>query len=81
MTHDTTDRAALGRRLRAAREAALLTQRDVEARTGIDQSVLARMEGGQRKVTALEVMRLAAIYGVSAGSILGEEATGLRLTA
>jgi transcriptional regulator with XRE-family HTH domain len=65
------DREALGQRLRAARKAAHLTQRDVEACTRIDQGTISRMEKGSRDVTALELRTLARLYGTDANALLG----------
>lgn len=66
-----TDQQLLGQRLRAAREAAHLTQRDVEARTGIDQGSVSRMEKGDRDVAALELGCLATLYGADVADLLG----------
>jgi transcriptional regulator with XRE-family HTH domain len=61
----------LAHRLRAAREAARLTQRDVAARLGIHQPSVVVIESGKRAVTALELARMARLYGVSADTLLG----------
>jgi transcriptional regulator with XRE-family HTH domain len=47
-----------------AREAARLTQGDVEKRTGISQTELSKIENGQRKIEFLTVVKLAKLYGV-----------------
>lgn len=65
------DAQQLGARLRAAREAARLTQRDVAARLGIHQPSVVVIENGKRAVTALELARLARLYGVSTDTLLG----------
>jgi transcriptional regulator with XRE-family HTH domain len=67
----TTDRAALGRRLRAAREDAGLSQQDVATRLGIYQSTVAFMEKGRRDVSALELVQLAQLFGLSTDELLG----------
>jgi transcriptional regulator with XRE-family HTH domain len=66
----TTDRAALGRRLRAAREDAGLSQQDVATRLGIYQSTVAFMEKGRRDVSALELARMARLFGLSTDELL-----------
>jgi transcriptional regulator with XRE-family HTH domain/Zn-dependent peptidase ImmA (M78 family) len=50
--------AELGERVREARLALGLSQDALAARLGIDRSAIARIEGGQRQVSALELMRL-----------------------
>ena len=75
----TPDRAALGARLRAAREAAGLTQREVQRRAGIEQATVSRMENGSQEPSSLELWRLAVLYGVSVAALLpvpGDETTG-----
>lgn len=67
----TTDRAALGKRLRAAREDAGLSQQDVADRLGIYQSTVAFMEKGRRDVSALELVQLARLFGMTADALLG----------
>lgn len=49
----------LGLRLRQAREAAQLTQRDVSARIGVHQPSIVVIENGKRAVTALELAAMA----------------------
>lgn len=62
---------ALGQRLAEARRRAGMSQRDVQRATGHDQAVISRMEDGKRDVSALELARLAQLYGVSLDSLLG----------
>jgi transcriptional regulator with XRE-family HTH domain len=50
--------AELGERVREARLALGLSQDALATRLGIDRSAVARVEGGQRQVSALELMRL-----------------------
>jgi transcriptional regulator with XRE-family HTH domain len=68
------DERALAARLRGSRAAARLSQDEVAARLGYVRSVVSAIENGKRKVTGLELRRLASIYQVSAGYLLGEEA-------
>lgn len=67
----TTDRAALGRRLRAAREDAGLSQQDVANKLGVYQSTVAFMENGRRDVSALELAQLARLFGMTTDALLG----------
>lgn len=54
----------LGQRLREARIAAGMSQQDVANRLGMYQSTIALMEDGKRAVKALELGRLARLYGM-----------------
>lgn len=66
-----TDQQLLGQRLRAAREAARMTQRDVTAKLGIDQATISRMENGTQLPDALELGRLAQLYRADVVDLLG----------
>ena len=68
---EETDREALGRRLRAARQARGLTQGEV-ARDLMSVAYLSRIEGGHRRPTAGMLDALAQRLGVSVESLLGE---------
>lgn len=54
----------VGARIRQARLASQLSQADLASSLGIDRSALARVEGGQRQVSALELFRLAEVLHV-----------------
>lgn len=54
----------LGERIREARLAHGLSQGDLARRLGLDRSALVRVEGGERKVTALELIRLSEVLSV-----------------
>src|SRR5208283_973305 len=54
--------AEIGRRLRAAREAASLTQEQVAERIGLSRSAIAQIELGNRSVSSVELDRLASLY-------------------
>jgi Zn-dependent peptidase ImmA (M78 family)/DNA-binding XRE family transcriptional regulator len=56
--------AELGHRIREARLARELSQAELADRLGLDRSALVRIEGGERKVTALELLHLGEILGV-----------------
>ena len=54
----------LVRRLREARRTSGMTQEDVARYLGLPQSVVSRMEAGQRKVSAVELRDLSALFEV-----------------
>lgn len=56
------DRAALGARLKAAREYRGFSQEDVASHLGIPRSAVSLMESGERRVEAIELGRLARLY-------------------
>ena len=63
--------AAMGLRLRAAREERGDTLSDVSGATGIAPSTLSRIENGRRPPTLGLLLRLAQAYGVSLDSLAG----------
>ncbi|MFD4245701.1 helix-turn-helix domain-containing protein [Streptomyces sp. NPDC058525] len=63
--------AAMGPRLRAAREQRGATLAGVSRATGISPSTLSRIETGRRKPTLEVVLRLAKEYGVSLDELAG----------
>lgn len=67
----------LGSRLREARERAGYKQDGAAAALGLDATAIAKIERGKRGVGALELKRLASLYGVSLDYLLDEpEAEG-----
>jgi transcriptional regulator with XRE-family HTH domain len=62
----------LGSRLREAREALGLLQSDTAQALGIPRSSVVAFEAGDRKVTGLELRRLARLYRRSIPWLLGE---------
>jgi transcriptional regulator with XRE-family HTH domain len=56
------DRTILGNRLRTSRDYLGFSQDEVASHLGISRSALSNIESGQRKVDALELKRLAALY-------------------
>ena len=76
------DLNAVGKRVRAARERAGLSQRDVEARSGISQSMLHRVETGKRTNATLEEFdRLAQALAVGLDELLYGSAVETRVLA
>lgn len=67
------DRKALGEKLREAREYLGFSQEEIAASVGISRSALSLIESGQRKVEALELKKLAALYKRPVGHFTGEE--------
>lgn len=61
-TDDKSERARLGDRLRDARNYLGLTQEEVAAYLNIQRTALTDIEGGRRRVEALELARLAKLY-------------------
>ncbi|MGH3146792.1 MAG: ImmA/IrrE family metallo-endopeptidase, partial [Rubrobacter sp.] len=60
----------LGRRLRRARERARCTQEEAGQALGLDDTAVAKIERGRRGVGALELKRLASLYGTSVEDLL-----------
>ena len=63
----------LGSRLKEAREYIGLLQEDVAGALGIPRASVSAFESGKRKVTGLELRRLARLYRRTVGWLLGEE--------
>lgn len=74
---DDIDRAArttLGRRLRAARERARLSTRDVAARAGVSAGFISQLENGKCGVSVGVLKRISAAVGISVADLLSDEA-------
>jgi transcriptional regulator with XRE-family HTH domain len=67
------EQRVLAGRLRQAREAIGLTQADTAAALGISRTSVADLEAAKRKVTGLELRRLARLYRRRVAWLLGEE--------
>lgn len=63
----------VGARLREARLAVGLTQADTASALGISRPAVAALEKGARKVSGLELRRLARLYQRSVGWLLGDD--------
>lgn len=70
---DALEHTILAGRLREAREYVGLLQEDVARALGIPRASVSALESGKRKVTGLELRRLARLYHRSVGWLLGEE--------
>jgi transcriptional regulator with XRE-family HTH domain len=66
----------LAKRLRDVREYLNFSQQFVSDRTGMPRSAISDIERGERRVSTLELKRLATLYGYRSGYFLGEEAQG-----
>ena len=73
-----TGRKRLASRLREAREAAGLSQEDVAQRLSLPRPAISQIENGHRRVEALELARLAKLYGQSLSFFAEEEPAGER---
>ena len=74
---DEGEQVALGARLKESREYIGLLQEDVATALGIPRTSVHALEAGKRKVTGLELRRLARLYRRPVGWLLGEEDAGL----
>ncbi len=69
---DTKLNALLASRLNEARRVLGLTQTDVAQATGLPRTAVSDIEHGHRKVSGVELLRLARLYHRSLGWFLGE---------
>ena len=72
-SNQPNEHRVMGARLRDARRAIGLTQAEVAASLGISRPTLAAVEKGTRKITGLELRRLARLYQRDVAWLLGEE--------
>lgn len=70
---DGEEQVKIGARLKEAREYVGLLQEDVASALSIPRASVSALESGKRRVTGLEVRRLARIYRRPVGWLLGEE--------
>ncbi len=73
MSDELEEHAAIGNRLREAREYVGLLQEDVASALGIPRTSLSALEAGKRKVSGVELRRLARLYRRPVGWLLGDE--------
>lgn len=67
------DDAAIAGRLRQARAAARITQADAATALGVPRSAVSALETGDRRLTAVELAKCAALYQRPAGWFLGDD--------
>jgi transcriptional regulator with XRE-family HTH domain len=67
------EQAAIAARLREAREYVGLLQEDAATALGIPRASVSALESGKRRVTGIELRRLARLYRKPVGWLLGEE--------
>lgn len=70
---DSEEQARIGVRLKEAREYVGLLQEEVASALGIPRASVSALESGKRRVTGLEVRRLARIYRKPVGWLLGDD--------
>lgn len=78
---EDAERRQLGERLREARKYLGLRQEEVAAHLKIPRTALSDIEGGQRRVEALELARLAKLYRQPVSYFTGEDAAAAALPA
>lgn len=66
----------LGERIRAARQAAGLSQEKLAERLGLTRQAVTKWESGQSAPSTENLLRLAEVLGVPVTALLGEEASG-----
>lgn len=71
---DAAARAMLGARLRAARERARLSTRDVAGRAGVSAGFISQLENGKCGVSVGVLKRISAAVGISVADLLSDEA-------
>lgn len=71
---DEVARSMLGDRLRAARERARLSTREVAARAGVSASFISQLENGKCGVSVGALKRISASVGISVADLLSDEA-------
>jgi len=71
------DARTLGERIRDARKRADLSQEDLGRAAGLERTVVNKIEGGVRKVTALELSDIASAIGVSMSTLFEDPVPAL----
>ena len=69
----------LGERIRAARQAAGLSQEKLAERLGLTRQAVTKWESGQSAPSTENLLHLAEVLGVPVTALLGEEASGPQL--
>jgi len=71
---ENIDRAALGARLKEAREYRGFSQEEVAKYLGVPRSAISLLENGTRRLEALELTKLAKLYDSSMEELAGQAA-------
>lgn len=71
---------AIGENLRVLREGAGYNQSSIATFLGVDQSLISKIETGERKITADMLDKLASLYGVTSSSIVNDVVAGIKLS-
>jgi Zn-dependent peptidase ImmA (M78 family)/DNA-binding XRE family transcriptional regulator len=71
------DAQALGERIRGARKRADMSQEDLGRATGLERTIVNKIEGGIRRVTALELSDIATALGVRMSTFFEEPVPAL----
>lgn len=74
------DPQRLARRLRSARQSAGVSQEQAATELGLSRPAISLIESGDRSVSAVEITRLARLYGVGIAALLADEAPEKVLT-
>lgn len=76
MREPVLSRHVLGRVMAEARVAAGLSQETLGRLTGLGQTAISRIESGQRRVDAIELVHIAEELGVDVAQLLGQARNG-----
>ncbi len=81
LAEDEAERRRLGEKLRQAREYLGFSQDEVATFLKVPRTAITNIEGGQRKVEAIELKRLAQLYRQPVGYFTGEDEASASLPA
>jgi transcriptional regulator with XRE-family HTH domain len=73
MSSKDSEGARLGKRLRDAREYLGYSQEEIATHLGIPRTALGNIEAGSRKVSAIELAKLAKLYRQTVSGLTGDE--------
>jgi len=71
---------AIGENLRVLRESAGYNQTNIAIFLGVDQSLISKIEKGERNISADMLDKLAALYGITTSTIVNDVVTGKQLS-
>ena len=71
---------AIGENLRILREGAGYNQTSIATFLGVDQSLISKIEKGERNISADMLDKLASLYGVTTSSIVNDIVSGKQLS-